>query len=75
VSRAVSLPIIGLGGVSRAEHALQYLIAGATLVGVGTAGMVDPRAPERIVEGLRRWCERHGVRSLDSVRGTLEWPS
>ncbi len=75
VSRAVSLPIIGLGGVSRAEHALQYLMAGATLVGVGTAGMVDPRAPERIVAGLARWCERHGVRSLDTVRGTLEWPS
>jgi dihydroorotate dehydrogenase (NAD+) catalytic subunit len=75
VSRAVSLPIIGLGGVSRAEHALQYLMAGATLVGVGTAGMVDPRAPERIVAGLTRWCERHGVRSLDTVRGTLEWPS
>ncbi len=75
VSRVVSLPIIGLGGVSRAEHALQYLMAGATLVGVGTAGMVDPRAPERIVVGLTRWCERHGVRSLDSVRGTLQWPS
>ncbi len=75
VSRAVTLPIIGLGGVSRAEHALQYLMAGATLVGVGTAGMVDPRAPERIVAGLTRWCERHGVRSLDTVRGTLEWPS
>lgn len=75
VSRAVSLPIIGLGGVSRGEHALQYLMAGATLVGVGTAGMVDPRAPERIVDELARWCQRHGVTSLDSVRGTLEWPS
>ncbi len=75
VSRAITLPIIGLGGVSRAEHALQYIMAGATLVGVGTAGMVDPRAPERIVTGLQRWCERHGVSSLATVRGTLEWPS
>jgi dihydroorotate dehydrogenase (NAD+) catalytic subunit len=75
VSRAVALPIIGLGGVSRAEHALQYILAGATLVGVGTAGMVDPRAPERIVAGLGAWCARHGVSSLDSVRGSLEWPS
>lgn len=75
VSRAVRVPLIGLGGVSRAEHALQYLIAGATLVGVGTAGMVDPRAPERIVRGLESWCARHGVRDLASVRGTLEWPS
>lgn len=75
VSRVVSLPIIGLGGVSRGAHALQYIMAGATLVGVGTAGMVDPRAPERIVDELTGWCRRHGVASLDSVRGTLEWPS
>ncbi len=75
VSRAVALPIIGLGGVSRAEHALQYILAGATLVGVGTAGMVDPRAPERIVGDLEQWCRRHGVGSLSSLRGTLEWPS
>ncbi len=75
VSRVVTLPIIGLGGVSRAEHALQYIMAGATLVGVGTAGMVDPRSPERIVTGLERWCARHGVGSIAAVRGTLEWPS
>lgn len=75
VSRAVQVPIIGLGGVSRAEHALQYIMAGATLVGVGTAGMVDPRAPERIVHDLERWTERHGVGSLASIRGCLEWPA
>jgi dihydroorotate dehydrogenase (NAD+) catalytic subunit len=75
VSRVVSLPIIGLGGVSRGEHALQYIMAGATLVGVGTAGMVDPRAPERIVRELEEWCRRHGVSSLSSLRGCLEWPS
>ena len=74
VSRAVSLPIIGLGGVSRGEHALQYIMAGATLVGVGTAGMVDPRAPERIVRELERWCHREGVSALQSVRGSLQWP-
>jgi dihydroorotate dehydrogenase (NAD+) catalytic subunit len=75
VSRVVSVPIIGLGGVSRAEHALQYIMAGATLVGIGTAGMVDPRAPERVVAGLAQWCARHGVASLTEIRGTLEWPA
>jgi len=74
-SRAVTIPVIGLGGVSRGDHALQYIMAGATLVGVGTAGMVDPRAPERIVQELERWCVRAGVSSLASLRGTLEWPS
>ncbi len=75
VSRAVRLPIIGLGGVRSAYDALQYLVAGATLVGVGTAAMQDPRTPERIARGLAAWCEREGVRRLSDVVGTLEWPA
>ena len=75
VSRAVNVPVIGLGGVAEAEDALQYIIAGASLVGVGTAALRDPRAPERIIRDLAKWCERHGVRSLDEIRGSLEWPS
>jgi dihydroorotate dehydrogenase (NAD+) catalytic subunit len=67
--------ICGLGGVSCADDALQYVLAGATLVGVGTASMKDPRAPERIVRDLGRWCERQGVRQLADLVGTLEWPS
>ena len=74
-TRVVTIPVIGLGGVSRGDHALQYVMAGATLIGVGTAGMVDPRAPERIVQELARWCSRAGVASLSSIRGTLEWPT
>ena len=72
-SRAVKVPIIGVGGVSSADDALQYILAGATLVGVGTAAFRDPRAPERIVGGLRRWCKRHQVRSIAELVGTLEW--
>ncbi len=72
VRRVVKAPIVGIGGVSSAEDALQYMIAGATLVGVGTAMLRDPRAPERIVRGLARWCERHGVTRLADVVGTLE---
>ena len=75
VTRAVALPVLGVGGVTVATDALQYLMAGATLVGMGTAAMRDPRAPERLVRDLGRWCERHGVRSLAEVVGTLEWPS
>ncbi len=74
VRRAVSVPIMGVGGVSTAEDALQYVLAGASLVGVGTAGLVDPRAPERIVDGLRAWCARHGIARLDSLIGALDWP-
>lgn len=75
VRRALpTLPIIGLGGVSTAAHALQYLMAGATLVGVGTAGLKDPRAPGRVVRGLARWCEAHRT-TLADVIGTLTWPT
>jgi dihydroorotate dehydrogenase (NAD+) catalytic subunit len=68
------VPIMGVGGVTTAEDALQYLMAGATLVGMGTATMRDPRQPERVVAGLARWCDRHGIRALREVVGTLEWP-
>jgi dihydroorotate dehydrogenase (NAD+) catalytic subunit len=72
VRRAVQVPLIGIGGVSSADDALQYLIAGATLVGIGTAMLRDPRAPERIVRDLARWCDRHGVARIADVVGSLE---
>jgi len=72
VRRVVKAPLVGLGGVSSAEDALQYMIAGATLVGVGTAMLRDPRAPERIVHGLAQWCDRHGVSRIADVVGSLE---
>jgi dihydroorotate dehydrogenase (NAD+) catalytic subunit len=75
VSQAVRVPVIGLGGVRSATDALQYVLAGATLVGMGTATMRDPRQPERVVRGLARWCAAHGVDNLADLRGTLEWPA
>ncbi len=73
VTRVVQVPVMGVGGVATAEDALQYLMAGATLVGIGTAALRDPRTPERVIRGLQRWCERHSVRSLQEVIGSLEW--
>jgi dihydroorotate dehydrogenase (NAD+) catalytic subunit len=73
VSRAVNVPVIGIGGITTAEDALQYLMAGASLVALGTASMRDPRSADRVVRGLERWCARHGVRSIRDVIGTLEW--
>lgn len=75
VRSAVSLPIIGVGGVASATDALQFLIAGASLVGVGTANLRDPRAAERIARDLDRWCNSHGVAAIQNLIGTLEWPS
>lgn len=75
VHRATGAPVIGVGGVSSAQDALQYLVAGASLVAVGTAALRDPGVPERVVRDLARWCDAHGVRSLADVVGTLDWPA
>ena len=75
VSRAVRVPIMGVGGVAAAADVIAYLMAGATLVGIGTAAMRDPRAPERIVAELAKWLRAHGVASPADLTGTLEWPS
>ena len=75
VRRAVSLPILGVGGVSSATDAMQYILAGASLVGVGTAALRDPRAPERIVRELEEWCRSHGVERVQALSGALEWPA
>src|SRR6185295_1296240 len=75
VRRAVNVPLIGVGGVSRGTDVLQYMMAGATLVGMGTAAMKDPRAPERVVKELGAWCKNHNVNSLSSLIGKLEWPA
>ena len=73
VSRAVQVPILGIGGVSSATDVVQYLLAGASLVGIGTAAMQNPRLPERIVRDLERWCDAHGVRSVSELVGQLNW--
>lgn len=75
VRKAVGVPLVGVGGIASASDVLQYLMAGASLVAVGTAAMQDPRLPERLVRDLARWCDRHGVTSLREVIGTLEWPA
>jgi dihydroorotate dehydrogenase (NAD+) catalytic subunit len=73
VSKAVPLPVIGIGGISRATDIVQYVIAGASLVAVGTAAMQEPRLPEKLVDDLEKWCRKNGVRSLSELRGSLAW--
>jgi dihydroorotate dehydrogenase (NAD+) catalytic subunit len=75
VSKAIRLPVIGVGGISKATDIVQYVIAGASLVAVGTAAMQQPRLPERLIDDLEGWCQRNGVRSLSELRGTLAWES
>jgi len=74
VRQAVDVPLIGVGGVSSAQDALQYLIAGASLVGIGTAALKNPRLPGQIARDLLRWCAAHHVATLNDIVGTLQWP-
>lgn len=71
-ARAVSIPIIGMGGITTAEDAVEFLLAGATAVEVGTASYADPRAVERIARGLRSWCIQHQVQEVRTLTGALQ---
>ena len=70
-AKAVTIPIIGMGGIATAEDAVEFLLAGATAVQVGTASYADPRAVEKIARGLTRWCETNNVARVTELIGGL----
>ncbi|WP_420626222.1 dihydroorotate dehydrogenase [Candidatus Poriferisodalis sp.] len=63
------VPIVGVGGVAAAEHAVELMAAGACAIQVGTASFWDPRAPRKVVSELRRWCKKHGVFAAAELTG------
>jgi len=71
VTRGTGVPIIGMGGISCAADALEFIIAGATAVAVGTAAMIDPQCIAGIVEGLKQYLSRHGLTCISQLTGTL----
>ncbi|MGH7604395.1 MAG: dihydroorotate dehydrogenase [Gemmatimonadaceae bacterium] len=73
VAKAVTLPVIGVGGISKATDIIQYVMAGASLVAVGTAAMQNPKLAGNLVRELERWCEKNRVQSLSELRGSLRW--
>ncbi|OPZ81907.1 MAG: Dihydroorotate dehydrogenase B (NAD(+)), catalytic subunit [bacterium ADurb.Bin431] len=64
--------MIGIGGIATAEDALEFIIAGAAAVQIGTAGFVHPDAALRVVEGLEDFCRREGLANLAQLRGSLQ---
>jgi dihydroorotate dehydrogenase (NAD+) catalytic subunit len=70
-AQAVGIPVVGMGGIVRAEDAVEFMLAGATAVQVGTASYADPRAVENIANGLRRWCSGHDVGKVSELTGGL----
>lgn len=69
--KAVKIPILGMGGIATPEDAVEFLLAGATAVQVGTASYADPRAVERIARGLEHWCTRHQVAKVSDLTGGM----
>lgn len=70
-AHAVSIPVVGMGGVTCAEDALEFIMAGATAVQVGTANFTDTMAMPKMIAGLNAWCDRHGVEKISDLRDTL----
>ena len=72
VARAVAIPVVGLGGIMTAGDAIEFLMAGATAVEIGTANFVDPTVTIRVRDGINRWLDEHGCRSVTEIIGALE---
>jgi dihydroorotate dehydrogenase (NAD+) catalytic subunit len=72
VARAVKLPVVGIGGIMNARDALEFIIAGASAVQVGTANFVNPRCSMQIIDGIADYLQTHGFDAVRELVGTLE---
>ena len=72
VAKAVKIPIIGLGGISTAEDAIEFLMAGATAIQIGTANFLDPQVTIKVRNGINDWLDRHGCKSVTEIINCLE---
>ena len=71
VAKAVKIPIIGLGGISTAEDAIEFLMAGATAIQIGTANFVDPQVTIKVRDGINSWLDHHGCKSVTEIINCL----
>ncbi len=71
-AQAVSVPVIGMGGIMTAADAIEFLLAGADAVAVGTANFTDPETPLKVITGIDAWLERHGCRSVAEIVGAVQ---
>ena len=72
VAQAVKVPVIGMGGISTAEDALEFILAGATAVSVGTANFADPQATVKIIEGIEAYMKAQGVADIHELIGAVQ---
>jgi len=71
VAKAVKVPIIGLGGIMNATDAVEFLLAGATAVQIGTANFIDPQITIKVIDGINGYLKRHGYNSVQEIIGLV----
>jgi dihydroorotate dehydrogenase (NAD+) catalytic subunit len=71
VAQKVSIPVIGMGGIMTAEDALEFMVAGAKAVQIGTANFINPRATMEIIDGMRRYLQENKIKSIKDIVGSL----
>ena len=71
VAKVVKIPIIGLGGISTAEDAIEFLMAGATAIQIGTANFIDPQVTIKVRDGINSWLDHHGCKSVTEIINCL----
>lgn len=72
VARAVNIPVVGLGGIMNAADAIEFLMAGATAVEIGTANFIDPTTTIRVIDSMNEWLDSHGVKDVHEIIGCLK---
>lgn len=72
VAKAVGIPVIGLGGISSATDAIEFIMAGATAIEIGTANFIDPAITLKVRDGINDWLDRHGCSSVSEIVGSLK---
>ncbi len=71
-AKAVNIPVVGLGGICNAHDAIEFLMAGATAIEIGTANFIDPQVTIKVRDGINEWLDSHGCKSVKEIIGTLE---
>ena len=71
VCKNVSIPVMGMGGITTAQDAIEFIMAGATCIQVGTANFMNPKIGLEIIEGIEEFMKKEGIKSLDEIRGIL----
>ncbi len=72
VAKAVSIPVVGLGGIMNAHDAIEFFMAGASAIEIGTANFIDPAVTVKVAEGISDWLDQHGCKSVNEIVGQLE---